>query len=1436
MKIFKAHDGQTIEVNQAFKQFHTLEDLVDCFSLATGTIADSIICMTDQGQQLNEDVFQLLLGHTEESATDAEFFIFNRDYLYAEPDVLAQDMAEQVVIEPPVDAFEVIHPPTPRSLEALIAWSNATTMTIYSHTSHAQQLFSHVQVIRRSMHIALLNLLLHASSIERGSDALSKTAAKELDRMQGLIEGHERDLQVLNMVPVNQALLPPSNSDSSKSARTERTLGYWINPNKMKAVADSCTRLYNELRDRVSQLEADVRKLNEQTTFLQEDAEPGASQFATETLEESLQASARAEELATFIEQECSPDAHGWPVADKLDNATFEKIAAGAQEILLLDEVARECVRRLTAELNEARYRGLDILNRISVLQSEYADFGAALAAVDSDFRSNKVDGFKHLQRLKNMLWAYGATIVEIVRRREFADYFLDKSQALAELMSKLGLKDKDLRATYKSDVQGLLPFEVRSMNSQPPSLDITTSGTSRSELSVLLDRKDIDTILHLLDSIEQQLTESDSRVQDRPGIASALARKGKRKSNTGDVKKALQSLVDELDSIDDAFEHMVEQHLLKGLNWVIDSEEEQTDNSEQLDTRKGRLRASGAAVRQKFDSMRKEHVAALNNLREAHRAELQEIDRAKQDVNEQLIQERRQLSLKRAELEQAQAEVHNLKADGDTAEARRLNLVDEVTNLRKELEEHRRAELDARQQAEEDADRIHELESHLVDVQAELEDARAAQHDATSRIEGLLSQGSSAEKEIHKAQERISELNDQLAQARHECHQARDALLEAEASRDKLIRTQRAEADGDRAILEEKLKDMEAHLQEAKEALDSSSREVHLLRQELEVKQEAMDVVRGQLDSADDSHEKMIKETEAAKELAAEAESARVALQRINGDLIAQARGWTIQMLHVRETVRSMPALSSRSAALAEEKLATMQTRLTSSEELERQEALDAFQVEDADQSSGEDLLKVLRLVSPKDIHDEAKTKLESLVKLVKKWAKAYKTLKDNYDRLKGERIAFANFQIGDLALFLPTRDSSETKTWAAFNIGFPHFFMHIDGALAEQVKTKQWLVGKIMNIKGQVVNAADETTNPYKLTPGVKFYMLDVQEYIGSPEVANIRSRQGSEVVSSRGNSKERPPTSARSVSMPQATSKNAVLGAEPSASAVPTETLDGSPLDELNMSPEHRPGPGSPFVLQQRKSGLARTLQANSRTTTPALTKSMKKGGVEGLNRPLEINAVPAFDRPRTSHAAPDANGVDDIAQQKIRNAIASEGIGNPFSSSPPTSTIQGPDLIRSGSARLNLAPGLGTASRRFGSSASWRERSSPESRSPPTAAFSIPRGAQPLADLVAATGSSYGSPRSAGSLDATTSEAQSKLQGASSTMTIGRSYMSKSSLAPSASRNSFAAQTIGRMTGRRTGSSASGTSVSRKEGFTVGSYDSQPSASDLLRRFA
>lgn len=58
------------------------------------------------------------------------------------------------------------------------------------------------------------------------------------------------------------------------------------------------------------------------------------------------------------------------------------------------------------------------------------------LASLQTTLRTK--NAFAHIQRLHNMIYAYGATLVEIVRRKEFARFFYQRAQLILEVMAKL--------------------------------------------------------------------------------------------------------------------------------------------------------------------------------------------------------------------------------------------------------------------------------------------------------------------------------------------------------------------------------------------------------------------------------------------------------------------------------------------------------------------------------------------------------------------------------------------------------------------------------------------------------------------------------------------------------------------------------------------------------------------------------------------------------------------------------------------------------------------------------------------------------------------------------------------------------------------------------------------------------------------------------------
>jgi len=84
----------------------------------------------------------------------------------------------------------------------------------------------------------------------------------------------------------------------------------------------------------------------------------------------------------------------------------------------------------------------------------------------------------------------YVATIVEIVRRKEFRKFFADKAQAIAKVMAHPSSNKRKRRQTYCGEVHGQLPFDNEGMDGPTPSLEVSTTNQGDSLLS--LSKEDI--------------------------------------------------------------------------------------------------------------------------------------------------------------------------------------------------------------------------------------------------------------------------------------------------------------------------------------------------------------------------------------------------------------------------------------------------------------------------------------------------------------------------------------------------------------------------------------------------------------------------------------------------------------------------------------------------------------------------------------------------------------------------------------------------------------------------------------------------------------------------------------------------------------------------------------------------------------------------------
>lgn len=99
---------------------------------------------------------------------------------------------------------------------------------------------------------------------------------------------------------------------------------------------------------------------------------------------------------------------------------------------------------------------------------------------------------------------------------------------------------------------------------------------------------------------------------------------------------------------------------------------------------------------------------------------------------------------------------------------------------------------------------------------------------------------------------------------------------------------------------------------------------------------------------------------------------------------------------------------------------------------------------------------------------------------------------------KVQNDKITINNFHEGDLVLFLPTAQSSdsdddERTPWTAFNINAPHYFLDLESQPKEA--TKEWIVNRISQIIPHEVteeNINDKDLNPYSLRIGDTWYSV--------------------------------------------------------------------------------------------------------------------------------------------------------------------------------------------------------------------------------------------------------------------------------------------------------------------------------------------------------
>ncbi|KAI0942131.1 hypothetical protein AcV7_002650 [Taiwanofungus camphoratus] len=1048
LQICRSEDGQVTEVDVSVWDLERLENLEYFLEEKSGVPHDAILAYLSDGRRLKEENIRDLAG-----VQDQTIYIFNKRYLDLDLNQTLRELWVEPALQSPVEDSIASTPPFRISQFAASYLHSA-----HAHNEHIKHTLSSLNYQHSALRIASGALDLHALAIADVFEGIAHVVEREILRQSGLLAGLDADLEIVGRVAIHKEFMSPAVRKAMEVGDRGRPLGDYVSRVKMRQVADSCTKTHEELRVRFRQAQEAMSRLNQGTD------EVRAAVTDQNLLEDAGACARRSQEVFDKIVEINS-------LAER-SNSAPERLL---QDFRQLDTTLRSELQFITKVKNSSTEHCIVTLRHISALNNDLVELPPLLSNLQQGLKAKT--SFSHIQRLHNMLYAYGATVVEIVRRKEFARFFYRRAQSILEVMAKLSANERKRRQVYRGEVHGQLPFETRGMDDPVPSIDFSPTGSPDSPYS--LERADVDGLLKVLDDIEHFAQTS----QDPAALGSVR-----------EARAGLEKLIAKMDSLESSFDRIAERSLLSASR-LSNHRRRSTDADIELEIQVQELRQAQA-----------EQDATFQNQRSALEAEIAQL--------------RNSLQMSETARSQVERDLHSVKAQLDSESTSRRILEERNAELSSDADGHRESLARALAEATEQTKAAEIVRQELAQVHAEFKHVKAVEKQHSDKLAFLLEEQALTLTRLEEARARGEDLEMQIQAARVESDEVKCALVESGKEKDRLLRVQAsehdrlmrdhiAEADGDRAVLEHQFSELKAALEDTERQLKDARAQAEMaladtvgLREELQrVEHELREAQHVERVLRDDIRDGRASQSNYEQKLE---DSSRLVAQFL--DVALAFRDSHVKAMLAAQVMSSHPGAN---------KMSNNSNLADSSVSPGRHSIINHLgEPPPIDPSDPAAALEALRAFD----HDHFQEVINKAGSTIRKWQKQCKEYRE---RAKG-KISFRNFAKGDLALFLPTRNSV-SKPWAAFNgvssiscsgtggqaltpkiplrsvavVSFPHYFLQASGHFAEQLKTREWIVARITSITERVVDHKTPSTNPYGLGDGVKYYMLEVEDW---------------------------------------------------------------------------------------------------------------------------------------------------------------------------------------------------------------------------------------------------------------------------------------------------------------------------------------------------
>ncbi|KAI7898428.1 uncharacterized protein BX663DRAFT_480235 [Cokeromyces recurvatus] len=534
MKVFRAETGEPIKWNLKPSLIKTVDELKQTFEDECGVPMSDQILMTSFGKLVKQDNLTKVL----ESTGKDEYIVFCYDRRYLSVDeesIEALLAAETPSLEPRVNQLDgtFILKHVQASLKNKISiqdtcqafislfstfdsHSQTLTKTVTTHIHLSQQIVQAQKFQSMALNVAITNLESHRKLADVCIRSFITQAQTELDHQQHLLDAIDQDLTLLKHVRIHSSI-----------ASHKRLIDF--------VDIQNIQHMRHDTQDLCSYLKEHMNSLNEEIQQLKEDEDSFADGVAEKNkglqeLDELLADMLLIQQKCNYLRDKIQRDLrrvyekisklvplnqlleelsmstkqqHQQHIESSSSSSTIKRMLdafSHLAEIHVYDylpkliEYERQ-IREHTTHLISLKRDSISIFVRHMAVVSEFQrHVGNIQPIVDQhqlhllQFKSRYPRG---LECVRDLLFSYGALMIEKVRRKEYMVLLVNNVSGIADAFSEFSKQEEARREAFENTVMKSLPFKLGTMmNKSAAQCKVSIQGLLAEEDGI--EKKDI--------------------------------------------------------------------------------------------------------------------------------------------------------------------------------------------------------------------------------------------------------------------------------------------------------------------------------------------------------------------------------------------------------------------------------------------------------------------------------------------------------------------------------------------------------------------------------------------------------------------------------------------------------------------------------------------------------------------------------------------------------------------------------------------------------------------------------------------------------------------------------------------------------------------------------------------------------------------------------